>query len=284
VEVLDEVPEDHRVVADPRTGRVDAKARLGGHGWQDDGVPRPYVLVQISDPHLGATWGGDADPDARLASTVAAVRELRTRPDAVLVSGDLADHGSAEEYARGKELLGSIGAPVHVLPGNHDDRAELRRAFGLADLNRAEDLGPLRLVCLDSTIPGEDGGQLDAGWLDAALAEAPDTPTIVAFHHAPLVTGVPEADEIGLPNADRQRLADVLARHAQVRCLAAGHIHWVMFGSLGGRRVVVAPSTYVQARLDLGDDTRDIAAQPAGFVVHALRDGDVISYLQAVVA
>ena len=243
-----------------------------------------FVLVQISDPHLGGTWGV-GDPDARLASTVAAVRRLRPAPDAVLISGDLADHGSPEEYARVQELVGEIGAPVHVLPGNHDDGPAMRAAFGLDALDRIADLGPLRLACLDSTIPGEDGGRLDGSrlaWLDDALGAAPATPTIVALHHAPLVTGVPEADAIGVPDADRAAFAEVLARHPQVRCVAAGHVHWVMFGLLGGCRVVVAPSTYVQARLDLEEGTREMTDQPAGFVVHALLDGDLISYPQSV--
>ena len=249
----------------------------------------PFVVAQLSDPHIGATWGV-GDPEALLARAVSAVKAIRPAPDAVLVSGDLSDNGTAAEYATVKGLLERLGAPVHVLPGNHDDRAALRAAFelpgsGAEPLHHVVDLGPLRLVCLDSTIPGEDGGSLDGerlAWLDATLAQAPVQPTIVALHHAPLLTGVPEADAIGLPDPDREAFGEILARHAQVRCVAAGHAHWAMVGSLGDRRVLVAPSTYVQARLDLVSDTVELANQPAGFLVHALLDGELVSYSQAV--
>jgi 3',5'-cyclic AMP phosphodiesterase CpdA len=252
-------------------------------------VRTPFVLVQLSDPHIGATWGV-GDPVALLADAVAAVQRVRPAPDAVLVTGDLADGGRAEEYAIVKERLAPLGAPIHVLPGNHDDRAALRAAFGLpgegaAPVHHVTELGPLRLVCLDSTIPGQDGGRLDGdalGWLDATLAAAPAQPAIVALHHGPLVTGVPEADAIGLPERDRRALGEVLSHHAQVRCVAAGHIHWAMTGELGGRRVMVAPSLYVEPRLDLAAHTVEFAERPAGFLVHALRDGELVTYAQAV--
>ena len=164
-------------------------------------------------------------------------------------------------------------------------RRSISRAAGGEPLHHAADLGPLRLVCLDSTIPGEDGGRLDGerlDWLEAALARAPEQPTVVALHHGPLRTGVAEADAIGLPDAEREAFGAVLARHAQVRCVVAGHAHWAMAGSFGAHRVHVAPSTYVQLRIDLASDTPEVAEQPAGFLVHALRDGELVSFHRAV--
>src|SRR5436305_1965129 len=76
-------------------------------------MSRPFFLAQLSDPHIGADWGF-GDPTARLATAVRSVRGLG-RPDAVLVSGDLADHGSDAEYEVVHELLDSLGAPVYVL-------------------------------------------------------------------------------------------------------------------------------------------------------------------------
>src|SRR3954447_10007197 len=140
-------------------------------------------------------------------------------PDAVLVSGDLAEHASDEEYAVVREQLAALRAPVHVLPGNHDDREALRRAFddlpgtGGEPIQYAADLGALRLVVLDSTRPGQDAGELDAtrlAWLEEALADAPDVATIVALHHPPLLTGVPAMDDMGLPAGDRAALGAVL--------------------------------------------------------------------------
>ncbi|HET6547896.1 MAG TPA: metallophosphoesterase, partial [Solirubrobacter sp.] len=102
------------------------------------------------------------------------MRRSGTAPNAVLVTGDIADHGSGEEYAVARELLERLRAPVYALPGNHDRRGALRRHFdvpGAGDdpIRYTADLGPLRLVVLDSTIPGEDAGALGAEqlrWLD----------------------------------------------------------------------------------------------------------------------
>ena len=208
----------------------------------------------------------------------------------MLISGDLAEHGAAEEYDLVQELVGRLGAPLHVLPGNHDDRAALRRRFGLpgADaepVQYAVELGPLRLVVLDSTRPGEDRGDLDAdrlAWLETTLAAAPDVPTVLALHHPPVVIGIPAFDEIGLPSADRQALGKVVAAHPEVRRIVAGHVHRAVYAELAGRSVLAAPSTYVQALLDLGGEEIRFSDDPAGFVVHALLDGELVSHIQPV--
>jgi 3',5'-cyclic AMP phosphodiesterase CpdA len=246
----------------------------------------PFLLVQLSDPHIGAGWA-DADPVAGLAAAVDAVRS-RWRPDAVLVSGDLTDHATDAEYEQVRALLAPLGAPLYVLPGNHDDRRALHRHFGVpgADgepVQYAVDLGPLRLVVLDTTIPGEDPGALDGGrldWLDAALAAAPDTPTVVALHHPPLLVGIPAWDEVGLADADRRALGEVVARHPQVRRLVAGHVHRTITADLAGRPVLTVPSTYVQARLRFGAGEAELSADPAGFALHAVLDGDLVSHVQ----
>ena len=93
-------------------------------------MSRPFLLAQLSDPHIGADWGG-GDPVAGLAAAVAAVLALPQAPDAVLVSGDLVDHATDAEYEQARKLLAPLRAPLFVLPGNHDDRGALRRHFGV---------------------------------------------------------------------------------------------------------------------------------------------------------
>src|ERR687888_1749071 len=141
----------------------------------------PFLLAQLSDPHIGAEWA-DGDPVARFAAAVESVRTAAPQPDAVLVSGDLADNATDAEYEQVRELLAPLRAPLYVLPGNHDDRRALHRHFGVpgADgepVQYSVALGPLRLVVLDTTRPGEIAGALDADrldWLDAELAAAPE--------------------------------------------------------------------------------------------------------------
>jgi Icc protein len=252
-------------------------------------MKRPFLLVQLSDPHVGAEWGG-GDPAALLAAAVASARSLEPNPDAVLISGDLADHALDVEYEQVRELLAPFEAPLYVLPGNHDDRFALHRHFGVpgADgqpVQYAADLGPLRLVVLDSKRAGEDRGQLDAArlaWLDETLAAAPGVPTLLALHHPPLVTGIPAFDRMGLPSADRQALGRVVAGHPQVRRIVGGHLHRTISAELVGRSVLAVPSTYVQARLDFGAEEARFFAEPAGFAVHALLDGELVSHIQPV--
>jgi Icc protein len=252
-------------------------------------MAKPFLLVQLSDPHIGATWT-DRDPVAGLVAAVESVCRLPDAPDAVLMSGDLAENAADDEYEIVRALLAQLSAPVYVLPGNHDDRDTLRRHFDLpgaigAPVQYAVDLGPLRLVVVDSTRPGEDRGELDVGrlsWLDAELAGAPDQVTLVALHHPPVSTGVAAWDELGLPAADRRALGDVLQRHPQVRRVVAGHVHRTMSAELAGRPVVAVPSTYVQTRLNFNSDEIELAAEPPGFAVHALLEGELASHVQPV--
>jgi hypothetical protein len=88
----------------------------------------PFLLAQLSDPHIGAHWG-DGDPVAGFAAAVETVLAMPLQPDAVLVSGDLADNATDAEYEQARELLALLEAPLYVLPGNHDDRRALRRHF-----------------------------------------------------------------------------------------------------------------------------------------------------------
>jgi 3',5'-cyclic-AMP phosphodiesterase len=250
---------------------------------------RPYLVAQLSDPHIGAEWGV-GDPAARFAAAVESVRTTQPQPDAVLVSGDLADHAADAEYEQVHELLAPLRAPLYVLPGNHDERRALHRHFGVPGaagepVQYSVELGPLRLVVLDTTRPGEDPGALDRerlDWLDAELAAAPELPTLVAMHHPPLLTGVPAWDEFGLPVADRQALSEVIERHRQVRRLVGGHVHRTITGDLAGRPVLTVPSTYVQGRLNFYAQELELVDEPAGFALHAVVDGELISHVQPV--
>jgi 3',5'-cyclic-AMP phosphodiesterase len=202
---------------------------------------------------------------------------LKTKLDAVLISGDLADHATDAEYEQVEKLLAPLGAPLYVLSGNYDDRSALHRHFGVPGANGepvqyAADLRSLRLVVLDSTRPGEDRGELDPArlaWFDATLSAAPKTPTLLAMHHAPLCTGIPARDELGLPVADRRALGAVIERHPQILRIVAGHMHRTIAAALGGRTVLALPSTYVQTRLSLRSEEIELTAEPSGFAVHA---------------
>ena len=180
---------------------------------------------------------------------------LDPAPGAVLVSGDLAEHGSASEYERVRELLSPLTMPVHVLAGNHDDRggdaqelpaAARRRRRPSEDYRYATRCGPLRLVGCDTTQPGRDDGAFGderLAWLEARLTEDRDTPTIVAMHHLPLPTGIPAMDALGLPRADRVAIDELVAAFPHVGLIVTGHVHRAVVGTLGGCAVFACPST-----------------------------------------
>ena len=256
---------------------------------------RPFLLVQLSDPHIGATWAEtdpvvETDPVAGFAAAIDGVLALGSSPDAVLVTGDLADHAADEEYEQVRALLGRIDAPSYVLPGNHDDRDALHRHFGVPGaagepVRYDVDLGLLRLIVLDSTIPGEDGGALDQGqldWLDETLAGARDVAAVVAMHHPPFLMGIPPWDAIALRPPDRERLGDILARHEHVERVLVGHVHRAITTTVGGRPVMSVPSTYVQGLLDFRSTELALSDDPPGFAVHALEDGRLVSHVQPV--
>jgi Icc protein len=208
----------------------------------------------------------------------------------VLVTGDLSENAADAEYEQVLELLAPLQAPIFVLPGNHDDRAALRRRFTVPGAEHepvqyTADLGPLRLVVIDTTRPGENPGALDderLEWLDDELAAAPDVPTVLAMHHPPLVTGIPPLDDIGLPAADLRALGAVVERHLQVRRIVGGHMHRPIAAELAGRTVLAVPSTYMQARFDLRSQELQLVPDPAAFALHVLRDGELVSHVQTV--
>ena len=247
------------------------------------------VLAQISDSHLRV--GGDDGASARaLEAVVRSIGALDPAPQALLVSGDLADSGSAREYERALELLSPLSMPIHVLAGNHDDRDALRDYFATPTANGsasgflqyATRIGPLRMVVCDTMLPGQNAGSFGPdrlGWLDAELASDRKTPTLVAMHHPPLFFGIRVLDENCLPAADRRTLGEVVGRNPQIVRIVAGHIHRTIVGALGGCSVYVCPSAYLQLHLTSSFSDRVVwVREPPGFALHVAVDGVVTSH------
>ncbi|HVD38272.1 MAG TPA: phosphodiesterase [Solirubrobacterales bacterium] len=251
-------------------------------------MPEPTLLVQLSDLHVGGSENG-VDPIPRLEAVIEAVRELPNRPDGVVVTGDLTDDGAEESYRIARGLLERLDAPLHVLPGNHDDRARIRAAFDLPGegeepVNYSVDLGELRLVLLDSNVPGRDPGSYDIdrlGWLDRELAAQPERPALLAVHHPPLATGIAEWDAINLDRGDREALGEVVARHPQLRAIVGGHLHRIAASTLSGCPVLAAPSTYLQVLPNYRRDEIEWV-DPPGFAIHVWAGGELASQVQAV--
>lgn len=213
-----------------------------------------WLCVHLSDCHIvepGRKAAGAVDTAPYLAAAVEHVNRLDPRPDVVLVSGDLVNDGTADQYAHLAELLGPIDAPLRLMPGNHDHRDRLRAAFpdhtylGSGPTIDYVVEGPVRLIALDTLVPGVAAGRLtrrQLTWLDATLAEAPAVPTLVALHHPPFLTGIGHMDAMALDSGPAAGLAEVVARHPQVERVVSGHLHRAISRRFGGTVAATVPS------------------------------------------
>ncbi len=251
------------------------------------------LLAHLSDLHVrppGVRAYGVVETTMLAERALRVIAGLRPRPDAVVISGDLTDCGLVTEYQVLAPMLRRYleGVPVYVVPGNHDRRDNFRAALGEFPGVCAhpefvqyvvEDL-PVRLVMLDSVVPGAGHGELCAArleWLDATLAAAPERPTLLVMHHPPILCGLALADAINLRSADR--LAAVLARHNQVERILCGHHHRPITGRLGQTIVCAAPSIAHQGEVALCYDQGRFVLEPPAFQLHLLLpDGQIASH------
>jgi Icc protein len=75
---------------------------------------KPVCIAQISDLHIkrpGALAYGHVDTAKALERCVVALNEFTPVPDFVVISGDLADTPTAEEYDHLKRLLAPLKLP-----------------------------------------------------------------------------------------------------------------------------------------------------------------------------
>lgn len=242
------------------------------------------LIAQLSDPHIVAPGNllyGRVDTAGFLERAVAELTRIDPQPDIVVITGDLVDKGTAVEYVHLRRLLAPLAMPVFVIPGNHDAREELRAAFaGDGYLPRdgflqyAVDDYPVRLIALDTHIPGAGGGLLCAerlAWLDDALAADRERPTVLIMHHPPFSTGIERMDKAGLEGIDP--FAAVVARHPQVERILCGHLHRAIDRRFAGTVAGTAPSTAHQINLNLlpGAPLR-LMFEPPGYQLHLWRD------------
>ncbi|WP_291425278.1 phosphodiesterase [Deinococcus sp.] len=232
------------------------------------------LIAQLSDTHVDLSRPAKAQA---LQRAVAHLNQLPLRPDAVIVSGDCAEHGPPGEYALFRERLAPLPMPVYVIPGNHDQRDELGRAVGPQGTQALDgfmqyvvECDPLRLIALDTHVPGESGGLLcekRLGWLQDRLSEAPQTPTLIFMHHPPLVTGIQPVDRTELEGAGA--FADIIRQHPQVRRVVAGHIHMSTVQHLAGTVLMTCSGTDAAWLPDLGQPAKVLAQQqPASCLLH----------------
>jgi 3',5'-cyclic AMP phosphodiesterase CpdA len=222
------------------------------------------LIAQISDLHIrpeGQLAYRTVDTALGLRRTVAWLNGLEPQPDVVVATGDLVDTGSLEEYARLRELLRPLRAPMFLIPGNHDRRENLRAAFPEHSylprdgefLQYVIEDYPIRLVGLDTMIPGKETGQMCPArlqWLETKLREQPARPTLLFMHHPPFKTGIGRMDELGMESGGGA-MAEIVVGHPQVERVLCGHVHRPVQLRWAGTVASIAPSTAYQFSLNL---------------------------------
>ncbi len=212
---------------------------------------RPLRVLQITDPHLMAQGDGallGVHTRNSLSAVIQEVLAVHGQPDLILATGDLAQDGSETAYRVFGEQLAVFDCDSAWLAGNHDDAAVLARVAADFNADRRQLVrGGWHIVLLDSSVPGKVYGHLAASeleFLEQALAEHPELPTLVTLHHHPVDIGSDWMERIGLRNRDA--LWSVLDRHPQVKLVLWGHVHQEHESARADVTLLATPSTCIQ--------------------------------------
>ncbi|EFL88484.1 phosphodiesterase [Ahrensia sp. R2A130] len=247
-------------------------------------------IIQISDPHIvphGQLAYGQVDTASALAECVETIN--RRLPDIgpidmAIVTGDLTDFGTEEEYQRFRELMSPLAIPYRAVPGNHDDVSLMRACFSDEDwmpadgpINWISDFENLTLIGLDSSVPDMAHGHLvddTLAFLKSALAARTGNPVIVALHHPPIMTGIEKMDIQNL--RESRKLQSILSDHEHELRLICGHVHRNIVAHFGGAICQVAPGISHAVTMDLREGAANcLSKEPGGFMLHETRNGIV---------
>ena len=218
--------------------------------------------MHLSDTHLRAEGGVfGIDAVRHLQRALSEIESSGARPDALIFTGDLADLGEADAYARLREVVAPaaerLGSRLIWVMGNHDDRDGFRRELlgeaGDAPVDAVHEIDGLRVIVLDTSVPGAHHGEVSRDqleWLSLELAIPAPRGTILAMHHPPMPCVLDLATIVEL--RDQSALADVL-RGTDVRAILAGHVHFSSTATFAGIPVSVASSSCYTQDLTVAD-------------------------------
>ena len=239
------------------------------------------LIAQLSDPHVcaeGTLYKGLVDSNAMFIAAIRHLNNLSPAPDVVILTGDVTEHGTPDEYALSRKMLSEVKQPLIAIPGNHDEREEFRRSF--ADMTylpesgplhfTVSDVGPVRIIGLDVTVPGAHHGTIDdhaMERLETFLMDDPNHPTMIMMHQPPFESGIPYLDQYRC--FEEQRLAAQLSKFDNIECIVCGHVHRFMMRRFAKTVTCTAPSTTTSIALRLSSDAEPASyIEPPGLLLH----------------
>lgn len=249
--------------------------------------PARTVVAHVSDPHLladGVRQYGVVDTEAGLRRALERLAAIEPRPRAVVFTGDLADRAEPAAYARLREIVEpaarELGAEVVWVMGNHDEREPFAEVLldappgTTAPQDRVHDVDGLRIVALDTSVPGFHHGELTSDqleWLAGVLATPAPRGTLLALHHPPIPVPMLRAAEI-IELVDQHLLAEVVAG-TDVRGILGGHFHFTSWSTFAGVPVSVASATcYTSDPAPVGRFISGVDGHQAVTVLHVYDD------------
>lgn len=195
-------------------------------------------FVHLSDLHIVQPEAQDdhlfSDTSGTLAQVKKAIAALEPRPSFVVISGDLTNRGTKENFLQLKHVLADIDLPVYLSLGNHDTRQGFYE-FVLDDTSRTSEpyyyshvIDDLHLIVLDSSTPNKVYGTIEPEqftWLEQELSLHPELPKVVVVHHPTAPMHLPIFHTINFEPDDAKRLEAMLEGKNVIGVLS-GHVHF----------------------------------------------------------
>ena len=247
-----------------------------------------FRVIQISDPHIVVPpekLSGRIESLQLLQRTVTRIKHVlpKVAPvDAVLVTGDITEHGDRRSYDAFLEAVAGLDLPLYAIPGNHDRRELMRSAFSKYEyipkngrLNWCVDLNGVRMIGLDTLVEGQGGGIVDEEslrFLEFCLQAVGASPVLLALHHPPFSCGIKFMDSIGLSGTEQ--LTQILQKSTAEIQVVCGHVHTAITAKVGGVVALSAPAICSTFDVDFRAEAPiGFTTEPGGFLLHTWHEG-----------
>jgi 3',5'-cyclic AMP phosphodiesterase CpdA len=249
------------------------------------------TFVHLTDTHILDNPGDNTygiDTAASFRQVIAEIEALKVEPAFVLLTGDLANHGTEAAYNHLKSLIEETiqgwNVPYFMNLGNHDTRTTFRKVF-LNDESVAEEaphytrdmVGDVRVIMLDSKVVGGIHGHLDQvqlEWLDKQLATPAPAGTVIGLHHPPVNRGIPRKGEEMLLLDNGDALAEVIEGR-DVLGILSGHTHVPASSIFAGSLISIGAATAFLGAVSTRDGGATLTG--AGFNICSIRGERLIT-------